>query len=255
MKYTKFNLFKQEPLMLKSDPVNNKIIFANWKMNFSKDDVVDFCQKLKQNLSAKNNLVIAPPAAYISIVQTILPDIQIASQDVSKVNSEQGAFTGEISAYILKSLGVKYAIVGHYERRKIFNERTEEILTKAKNCLQKGITPILCFGEEEIGTSPVRYLQELNNYFTEKDSIIYAYEPYWAIGNENFQFKIVEQNMHQMLDYLNQDNKNPTKSLIYGGSVNSKNIIQLNTIKNLDGLLVGSASLKLDELLKILENI
>ena len=245
--------------MLKNETVSNKIIFANWKMHFSKDDLVDFCQKLQQqieqNPAIENKLVIAPPNVYLQLVQSIIPSIQTASQDVSRLEFDQGAFTGETSAYMLQSLGVKYAIVGHYERRKIFGESSTAIVIKAKNCLKKGITPILCFGEEKIGDSPLQKLQDIDSFFTKNDRLIYAYEPYWAIGNENFQFSMVEGNIHEMLEYLSQNNRKTTKSLIYGGSVNSQNILQLNTIKNLDGLLVGSASLKLDELLKILENI
>jgi triosephosphate isomerase len=245
--------------MLKNDTLSNKIIFANWKMHFSKDDLVDLCQKLQlkleQNPAIENKLVIAPPNIYLHLVQSIIPSIQTASQDVSRLEFDQGAFTGEISAYMLQSLGVKYAIVGHYERRKIFGESSAAIVIKAKNCLKKGIIPILCFGEEKIGVSPLQKLQDIDGLFAETDRLIYAYEPYWAIGNENFQFSMVEENIHEMLEYLSQNNRKNTKSLIYGGSVNSQNILQLNTIKNLDGLLVGSASLKLDELLKILENI
>jgi triosephosphate isomerase len=253
MKYIKFNLLTQDHLVLKT---NNKIIFANWKMNFLLKDVIDFCKEIsKQPSQIRGKLALAAPSVYLSLINYTFPDICLASQDVSIIEKNEGSFTGEISAHMLSSINVKYSIIGHCERRRFFGENNEQIILKATNCLKNGITPIVCFGEEKIGDDPIESVIELKNHFQNTDKVIYAYEPYWAIGNQNFQFDIIAPNLNRIISYLKTTNQNNTKSVIYGGSVNNQNIDALNTIENLDGLLVGSASLDLNQLLKILESI
>jgi triosephosphate isomerase len=252
--------------VLKTNTVNNKLIFANWKMHFRTQDVISFCrnidQAIKKNNKIKESLVLCPPEIYLYLITLLIPDLKIGAQDVSDAPKDNGAYTGEVSSYMLADLGVKYVIVGHYERRKFYHEDDLKVSLKVINCLKHNITPIVCFGEENIGDDPVEILssleQVLHKEISEKQlqakQIIYAYEPYWAIGSHNFQYDIIEANLNKISNHLNS-NKQDNKSLIYGGSVNSQNIATLNSIIPLDGFLVGSASLDVNELLKIVENI
>ena len=240
--------------MLKNDNINNKTIFANWKMNFSKSQALSFCKNLTQSFDQEpelaKKLVLLSPLMHVSLIDTIFPNIILGTQDLSSLDKDQGSFTGETSAYMLKSANVTYGLIGHFERRKFFNETQNIINIKIKNALTNQITPIICFGEASLEDDPLEELKK--NLQTTDQKVIYAYEPYWAIGNNNFKLEQILPNIAKLHQYLQTNTQSPNNSFIYGGSVNSQNIAQLKTIKYLDGLLVGSASLDLSELLKIL---
>jgi triosephosphate isomerase len=250
MKYNKFSQLKQYHFVLKTDPFYNKLVFANWKMHFSLKEVLSFCQEIAADDSVKSKLILAAPTLYLSLIGYLFPKIVLAAQDVSCALGDSGAYTGEVSSYMLESIKVKYCLIGHYERRKFFAEDNEIILRKAKNCLRNKIIPVICFGEQNIGDDATLDLKILNDNFVDADKVVYAYEPYWSIGTGDFKFDVISSNIEKMTSYLSL----PNKSIIYGGSVNSKNICLLNQL-NLDGFLVGSASLKTDELFKIIKSI
>jgi triosephosphate isomerase len=241
-----------------SNPYNNKVsdklVFANWKMNLVIDEVLSFCQKLVVDDLLKYRLVLAPPAIYLSVIEHLFPSITLAAQDISCIKEDFGPYTGEVSGYMLKSIKVKYCIVGHYERRRFFAENDNTILQKTKNCLKNNIIPIICFSEQNIGDDIIEELKPLDDNFSSEDFVIYAYEPYWAIGTGDFKFDIISSNIEKITNYLSLLSPLSKKSLIYGGSINSKNITQFSKL-NINGFLVGNASLKIDELFKIVKNI
>ncbi len=258
MKYSKFYRFKQDPFVLKNNIVTNKHIFANWKMNFTLTQAVEFCQLLtEQDQEILDKIVLAPPSIYLGLIHKLFAQIQLSSQDVSRHDQDYGALTGECSAKILKDAGASYAIIGHYERRKYCLEGDDLIFAKALSCTKQGIKPIICFGEENMSDNVLTALQNLINKLPHEQNAIYAYEPYWAIGNKDLDPQILTQkvvdNILQIKSYAKQ--KNLAINLIYGGSVNSQNIVQLNNIPGLVGFLVGGASLNLVELLKIVKSI
>ena len=241
--------------MSKNDKHNNKTIFANWKMHFTESEAISFCKNLSQAITKQpdiaEKLVLAPPLIYISLINHLFPNITLAAQDVSCSPKNYGAFTGEVSAHMLASANVRYIIIGHFERRKYHNETACIINTKINNALANNIIPIVCFGEESIHDNPLQELIKVKQY--SEQPIIYAYEPYWAIGNKNFQPEQISRNLIILEQYLKNDQYAKYHTLIYGGSVNSQNINQLKDMKILDGILIGGASLDLDELLKILQ--
>ena len=226
---------------------NKKFVVANWKMNFFQNQAIDFCRKLALlEPKLQEKLIIAPSEIYLGLINYLFPDFSLAAQDISLQKLASGAFTGESSSQMVASNGVKYAIIGHYERRIFANEKSAQIIQKAKNSLDAGITPIICFGEEKQGDDLLLALEEV---YLAGLNIIYAYEPYWAIGANQIDFEVISSNIKKVI------NKQNTIKLMYGGSVNSQNIVQLSTIQGITGFLVGGASLNFDHLLQILKSI
>lgn len=220
------------------------IICANWKMHLRLSEALELCKEVQHY----GNLIIAAPMPFLSLLSSNYSQIKLAAQDVSMLEQDEGAYTGEVSSYILSSANVKYAIIGHYERRKYFEENDELVILKAKNCLKQNITPIVCFGEAELGQDPISALEKLASNLPQ--NVYYAYEPYWAIGNKNANMEQAYNNLKKVIKYFTHS---PQTKILYGGSVNSQNVKDFKNITGLDGLLVGSASLKINELIKIIE--
>jgi len=220
------------------------IICANWKMHLRLSEALELCKEIQHY----GNLIIAPPMPFLSLLSSNYPQIKLAAQDLSATAQDEGAYTGEVSSYILSSTNVRYAIVGHYERRKYFGEDDKLVISKAKNCLKNEITPIVCFGEAELGQDPIASLENLAAELPQ--SVYYAYEPYWAIGNKNANMEQTYSNLKKVIKYFTHL---PQIKIFYGGSVNGQNVKDFKNITGLDGLLVGSASLKINELIKIIE--
>lgn len=235
------------------------LIILNWKMNLLFEQALPL---VKQIYSLKNlaHIIIAPPAPYLSYLAHQLPEINYATQDISIYN-EQGAYTGEYSAQIIHSCGINYTIIGHSERRSLFSETDEIVRTKFNNAIKYNITPILCIGENiqsKQNNQTKDYLtQQLqvipSNY---QGQIIIAYEPLWSIGSgliptiaelsEIIQFLKTHKNLSSVANNIR---------IVYGGSVNSSNAKEILKIRGIDGLMIGSAALKFQEIKLILENI
>ncbi len=225
-----------------------KMIVLNSKSNFTKDEYIKYLKELKK---IKYDFVLAPSYPYLALTS----GIALASQDISQFPS--GAYTGEVSGNALKSLGVKYAIIGHSERVKYFNENGKILREKIERCLENDITPILCMSETVDVTKGVsnNIVQKLNNVIgrlKEKDrkKVIIAYEPYWAIGT----------NKMPTLECLNKifgkikENFKENK-VLYGGSVNLETIKTLKKVDLIDGYLIGSLSLNIDSLKELINKI
>ena len=234
-----------------------KLVVGNFKMNLTLDEVSDYLSYFKDK--KYDNVVFAPSNIYLS--KFIENGFKVASQDVSFASS--GAYTGDVSAYQLKSIGVNYAIIGHSERRKYyFDDRY--VNDKLNEALENNIIPILCIGEtkEERDKNEVfSVLQEeiddsFKNIDTNKlNSVIIAYEPIWSIGTGVIPTNddIIE-TINFIKKYIN-DNFDISIKVLYGGSVNNSNINELEKISSIDGYLVGGCSIKKEEFNELINSV
>ncbi|CAL4326368.1 triose-phosphate isomerase [Buchnera aphidicola] len=243
------------------------LLVANWKLNGSKKMISDYLSSLKSLASVyskKNIIVIAPPTIYLSQVYKDINNIDIflGAQNVD-INLK-GAFTGETSVLMLKDIGVKYVIVGHSERR-LFHNETNNIIIKKFNLIKNlNLIPILCIGEiQNNNYSQTKKIieEQLNCIFKVlgkeafRNTVI-AYEPIWAIGTGLSADPKHVQYIHKFIrNYIQEYDPISIKSTIiqYGGSINSVNTEEFIQQPDIDGLLIGSASLDAKEFLKIIE--
>lgn len=220
------------------------IVVLNNKSNLDKKEFMEYQNELKK-IESSYQLVICPSQVYLNSID--LPTFDLGSQNVSSYH--QGAYTGEIYAHQLKSLDVKYCLVGHSERRKYQRETNKDINEKIKRLLEEGITPILCIGEtkEQKDSKKTKsvLLSELNECLSgiNNNDIIIVYEPIWAIGTGITPTKDEVEDVLKEIKKVYQKNK-----LIYGGSLNQENIVEFKTSYLIDGYLLGGLSLKPQEL-------
>ena len=220
------------------------IVVLNNKSNLDKKEFMEYQNELKK-IESSYQLVICPSQVYLNSID--LPTFDLGSQNVSSYH--QGAYTGEIYAHQLKSLDVKYCLVGHSERRKYQRETNKDINEKIKRLLEEEITPILCVGEtkEQKDSKKTKsvLLSELNECLSgiNNNDIIIAYEPVWAIGTGITPTKEEVEDVLKEIKKVYQKNK-----LIYGGSLNQENIAEFKTSDIIDGYLLGGLSLKPQEL-------
>ncbi|MGB9847724.1 MAG: triose-phosphate isomerase [Minisyncoccia bacterium] len=233
-----------------------KIIIANLKMNPTNEkeaeDFFNFYSEQNQRFD-KVNLIVAPPYVYLKLAKE--KGLEVAAQNC--FYKESGAYTGEISPLMLKDLGVEYVIVGHSERREM-GETNEMIAKKVKAVLENKLIPILCVGEkkEELNQKEEIIKEQLKQVFSINVSnrIIIAYEPRWAIGTGDFCDPQKADDVHRFIKEFLKNEFGITDSIVlYGGSVDGQNIESFLNQKNIDGALVGGASLKKEEFAKILE--
>ncbi|XP_055336543.1 triosephosphate isomerase-like [Paramacrobiotus metropolitanus] len=224
---------------------------GNWKMNCSKKQAEEIVGFLKSgNLSGNTEVVVAPPALYLDYVKSRLPaNVLVAAQNCYKEAS--GAFTGEISPAMIKDLGIEWVIIGHSERRQIFKEDDSLIGQKVKHALSAGIKVIACVGEtleerEANKTEEVvfRQTKAICENITDWNNVVLAYEPVWAIGTGKTATPEQAQEVHAKLREWLKSNFKQNLRIIYGGSVTGKNCKDLAGQKDVDGFLVGGASLK-----------
>jgi triosephosphate isomerase len=233
------------------------LIIANWKMNLTFHEASELTKSMSNNEN-HHRLIIAPPTPYIAYLVQIYKKLNFCAQDVS-TRSTFGPYTGENSAKCFKSCNVNYALIGHSERRYLLGENNIIVRTKAEICINNKITPIICIGETEKERTSGHYeeflLQQLKDSIPETDKpLIIAYEPVWAIGTNNT--PTIEE-ISKIIQLIRENNNKQSviaKSLqiVYGGSVNSKNYKDIAAIKNIDGVLLGGASLDKEELSRIL---
>ena len=223
-----------------------KFIVANWKMNGNMSDKNEMVKNLK-NIETDNKIILCLPFTLLNGENL---GITIGAQDLSQ--HENGAFTGDISAQMLKEFDVEYVIVGHSERRTYHNETNEIVRSKAEMAIKNGIIPIICIGENlseyESGQTIESVAKMLRESVPESGNYVIAYEPYWAIGTNKTP---TTDEISKAMDTIRQIVGNDTP-LLYGGSVKPSNAQQILSIKNVDGVLVGNASLKIDTFLPII---
>ena len=244
--------------------MKKKLIVGNWKMNGSLQANADLVSGLLQGLTAPLNcgVGVAVPAAYLAQAQALLQGsaIAVAAQDVSQ--HEKGAYTGEVSASMLQDFGVRYALVGHSERRQYHGETDAVVAAKAQAALAKGITPIVCVGEtlqeREAGQTEQVVKRQLAAVIHHVgpcvSELVVAYEPVWAIGTGKTATPEQAQAVHAVLrSQLAAATAHAERVLLlYGGSMNAANAAQLLSQADIDGGLVGGASLKAADFLQII---
>jgi triosephosphate isomerase len=242
--------------------MNKKLIAGNWKMNGSLAANEALVQAMLAGIGQPSaDVALCAPAPYLAQLQALLQGSPIAwgSQDVSA--HEQGAYTGEISVAMLKDFGCRYAIVGHSERRQYHGETDEVVAAKAQRALSAGVTPIVCVGEtlaerEANETESVvkrqlaAVIHTVGHCITE---IVVAYEPVWAIGTGKTATPEMAQAVHAVLRaQLAAATTNPKRvHILYGGSMNAANAASLLAQPDIDGGLIGGASLKAADFLQI----
>ena len=229
-------------------------LVANWKLNGSKAFNTQWALEFFRNFNGNDfsSLGIAPPSLYIEHLKSVIGDhdIKIGSQNIDL--EETGARTGEISASMIKDLGCAFSIIGHSERRLLFYETNQMICQKLIQANNNSIIPILCIGEsaeENESNNTYNVLQQqiteaLENA-NELSSLVIAYEPVWAIGSGKTPNPEEINSVHEMIKDVVQSRfpKIGLESVLYGGSVNFKNASSLFEQKNIDGALIGGASL------------
>ncbi len=248
--------------------MRTKLIAGNWKMNGSLLENEQLCKSILTGLAGLDasrhvTIAVCAPAIYLSQLQTLCTGtaIRIGCQDLA--SQAKGAFTGEISAAMLKEFGVHYAIVGHSERRQYHGETDTVVALKTKAALAAGITPIVCVGESlaerEAGLTEEVVKRQLAAVIHENghciSEIVVAYEPVWAIGTGKTATPDMAQAVHAVLR-AQLHAANPVAAervqILYGGSMNAANASSLLAQPDIDGGLIGGAALKSVDFLSII---
>lgn len=226
----------------------NKLLILNHKMDLEYDEVYPYINMIN-TIKTDNNIITCPSNIYLTDFINHC-SWGIGSQNVSQY--QKGNYTGEISTTQLKSMGIEYSLIGHYERKKYFHETEKDIHEKLIACLESNIIPILCFGEtgkiEETKASLDTLLKDIENI----DFIIFAYEPLKV--KDKIEIKDIEEEIEAIYNYLYQKYKSKP-NIVYGGGVSEKDIQEILKIECLNGLLIGKISANTTKIKKIIENI
>ena len=233
--------------------MRRKVIAGNWKMNMLPNEAIDYIQAFEPMVKdAKAEVILCVPYTdlFYCLMNAQGTNIKIGAQNMHF--AETGAYTGEVSGKMLKSIGVEYVIIGHSERRQYYNETDESVNKKIKAAFENELKPIVCVGEsleqreagiwnEIITNQTAKALEGLSE--EQVLNTIIAYEPIWAIGTGIIPTKSEIEEVFQLIKKYFPKNK-----VLYGGSANEKNIDILNQCKIIDGYLLGGISLKPDKL-------
>lgn len=245
--------------------MRRKLVAGNWKMNGSLRSNQALLEAIKNGLQeCKCDVAVCPPATYIPQCQAVLTgtDIRWGGQDISV--HEAGAFTGEICAEMLCDFACSYVIVGHSERRMHHAERDEQVAKKLVRALAKGLSPIVCVGEtlpeREAGMTAEVVSRQIDAVLAQisaeqTEHIVVAYEPVWAIGTGRTATPEMAQEIHALLRKKLAEKSAASASsvrILYGGSVKPENAKELFSMPDIDGGLIGGASLKANEFLAII---
>ena len=247
-----------------------KIVAGNWKMNTNFNEALELLNFIQINSSSSPQVekILFPPFAFIISIKdalSITNNIKIGAQNCSEFNS--GAYTGEVSADMLKSISCDYVLIGHSERRRYFNETSEQFILKIEQALLADLKIIFCFGENlehRKSNSHFKIVKtQLNEVLSRlpKDKInqlVLAYEPVWAIGTGETASPVQAQEMHlyirTVIAQMFSEELAQHISILYGGSCNSQNAKELFDCPDVDGGLIGGASLIGPEFCKIINS-
>ena len=263
--------------------MRKKIVAGNWKMNLDFSEANDLMQDITDTLSSEKtkagvDMIIFPPFPYLELVSDFAygydeeEDLDALEEPIfyyggqNCASTKNGAYTGEVSAEMLSSMDCTHVIIGHSERRKYFNETSEELLAKVNLALDNELVPVFCCGESLEERESNKHLEVINKQLSEtvfklKESefsnIIIAYEPVWAIGTGK---TATSEQAEEMLSYIRGLIKAKYSAkcadealLLYGGSCNEKNAKELFSCPNIDGGLIGGASLDAGKFCKIFD--
>jgi triosephosphate isomerase (TIM) len=242
------------------------LIMGNWKMNLLTPEIKDLSESVKKHNRLEVDVVLFPPFGYLSFVSDVCGSangsVKVGAQTASE--HDMGAYTGEMSTSMLKDLGCSYVLVGHSERRTIFSETDQMVLKKVKKVLSEGMTAVLCIGEtlEQRKSSEVEkvlstQLQCVLNSLTEDEAklLVIAYEPVWAIGTGLAATSNQVQDVHAYIRKIVSGfdiELAKTIKIVYGGSLKPSNAKEILGLEDVDGGLIGGASLKSDDFAEII---
>ena len=246
--------------------MRKKIIAGNWKMNKTRDEALQFVYAVSEKLphiDEVDSVVCAPFPLLRTLCKRQGDNLRVGAQNMHY--ADNGAYTGEISADMLTTLGVTYVIIGHSERRAMFNETDETVNLKVKKAFEKGLIPILCVGEtleqrekgqekQVVKAQLEKNLEGLNK--NDIEHLVIAYEPIWAIGTGRTASAAQAEEMCAYVREVVKDLYGTAADKMrvqYGGSVKVDNIKEILSMPNIDGALVGGASLKADDFVKLVE--
>jgi triosephosphate isomerase (TIM) len=252
--------------------MRRKIAAANWKMNLTYQPAEKLISEILSSgisLAPDQQVIFAVPFPYLIMAKSVLADengYHIAAQNCS--DKKSGAYTGEVSAEMLNSIGIKYCIVGHSERREYFGETNKMLADKVNICLQNDITPIFCCGEALSVREENRQNEFVQNQLEESifhlsedevKKIVIAYEPIWAIGTGRTATAQQAQEMHAFIRSVLAKKYGAAVadeiSILYGGSVKGSNAAELFGSPDVDGGLVGGASLMAQDFIEIIKSL
>ena len=251
--------------------MRKKIVAGNWKMNKTAQEAfvlaTEVAELVKSSVSADVQVIMSTPALYLTGVNQVIegiPNLAVAAQNCHEKAS--GAYTGEISAPMLASAGVQYVILGHSERRQYFAETNEQLAAKTDAALANGLTPLFCCGESLETREGADFLGHVAQQLTESlfhlsaeefSKVVIAYEPIWAIGTGLNASQVEIEEMHGFIreSFSNSYGNAAADGLriIYGGSCNQDNASAIFSYKDVDGGLIGAASLDFESFDKIIK--
>lgn len=232
-----------------------KIIAANWKMNNDFADIKPFVKYVKKNQKNRKGLVVCVPSIMLkTFADTAKGVVETGAQNC--YFAEKGAYTGEISAEMVKSAGASRVIIGHSERRQLFGETNDMLNKKLKSALAKGLKVIFCIGEtlEEKSKYKSVLKKEILEGFdgvTDFSNVVIAYEPIWAIGTGKVATTADITKVHAFIKNLVKENFGVDIAVLYGGSVKPSNSKEILALSEVDGVLIGGASLKAEDYVAI----
>ena len=241
------------------------LIAGNWKMNGSMQSITELMNGIKAGLNEVTNadLAVCPPAIYLMKVRGLIDEDNIALGSQNVCDHESGAYTGEVAPSMLQEAGCRYAIIGHSERRSLYGESDDLIARRYAMAVRSGITPILCIGEtleeRETGVTEAVVSRQLDAVISEQGiealgQGVIAYEPVWAIGTGKTATPEQAQSVHAYIreKLTSLDRAVAQKvQILYGGSMNAGNAADLLAQSDIDGGLIGGASLKAADFLAI----
>jgi triosephosphate isomerase (TIM) len=248
--------------------MRRKFVAGNWKMNTTRAEAVALAAALAAKVGASSNadVAVCPPNLYLEAVGEAIQGSAVALGAQNCYHEAKGAFTGEVSPQMVKDIGCTYVILGHSERRQIFKESSQDVNRKVVAALGAGLLPIVCVGEtldeRQAGQTAAVVREQLEGSLAglsaeQMASVTIAYEPVWAIGTGVVATPEQAEEVHADLRRLLETRYNPQVAaatrIQYGGSVNAENAATLLAQPNIDGALVGGASLKADGFLAIVQ--
>ena len=246
--------------------MRRKLIAGNWKMNCLKNDGIALAKAVFEKTSGTLpfDVLICPPMSLLGTIAELPHTIGVGSQDVAVAPKSMGAFTGDISAEMVKDLGATHTLIGHSERRAMHGETDEVVRTKSENAIKAGLIAVICVGETleeresgkaiDVVTSQIR--GSVPAIATAENCVI-AYEPVWAIGTGKVPTTADVAEIHgavraELVKVLGQDIADKMR-ILYGGSVKPSNAKELLSVSDVDGALIGGASLKAEDFWAIAE--
>ena len=245
--------------------MRQKIVAGNWKMNTDLKAGVELAKAVNASAANKSSdaiMIVSPPFTHMTEVAKVLTGVKLAAQNCA--SEKEGAYTGEVSVEMIKSTGAEYIIIGHSERREYYNESNDVLAKKVDLCLEAGLKPIFCIGEVLSEREKNTHFEVVKSQMAEGvfhldkeqfDEVIIAYEPVWAIGTGVTASPAQAQEMHAYIRSLISEKYGTetadTTSILYGGSCKPGNAQELFANPDVDGGLIGGASLKSEDFIQI----